>query len=261
MTESQIASALATHHSGNEWAFLTQVRNSTGFQRAVRTADAVAISLWPSRGIYATGYEIKVSKADLKKELDSPEKAEEIARFCRYWFVATPKDLCKPEDLPPNWGLVTINEDGKPSWKKPAKENEHAIEPSWLFVASVLRNVGDSVVPKAAFDKRIEEERRKYEKSAKDSEGWELKRLRESHDKMVQRIAAFEEQSGIKLDRYSEHFNGSIGEAVKIIRDIQVIGYGDRLRSLQGQAAEIAANIGRVLDAAQSTVANAKEAA
>ena len=53
-----------------------------GFERRqVRTADMMAISTWPSRGLYAVGIEIKVNSSDLAKELASPSKADDIANI------------------------------------------------------------------------------------------------------------------------------------------------------------------------------------
>ena len=80
MTASAIINALAAKFKAPEYAFLTEVRNSVGFSSKVRTADAMAMSLWPSRGLYMTGFEVKVSRADWKKELEQPEKAEELAQ-------------------------------------------------------------------------------------------------------------------------------------------------------------------------------------
>lgn len=242
-TEGDIVKALQKHHEGSEWAFLAQVRNQTGYDRNVRTADAIAFSLWPSRGIYATGYEVKVSKQDLKKELAQPEKAEEIARFCKCWFVATPEGLCKPEDLPLTWGLVEVKDTGKLKWTKPATPNEHVMEPTWRFVCAIMRNVADASIPKSAFNALLEEEKERLKKRSKENQSWELKQAREGLAKLRKAVEDFEKESGVKIDRYSEHFAREIGQAVNVVRHMYGSTPFDRIVQLKDIALKIAQDI------------------
>ena len=84
---------------------LEEVRDATGFDRC-RTADAMAVSLYRSRGKSLWGFEFKVSRTDWLKELKQPEKSESILRFCDYWALVVPnKDIVKPGELPETWGL------------------------------------------------------------------------------------------------------------------------------------------------------------
>lgn len=243
MTEADIVRALAAHHKGAEWAFLAQVRNQTGFGRATRTADALAFSLWPSRGLYATGYEVKVSRQDLRKELDDPSKAEEIARFCRLWFIAAPEGICKAEDLPLPWGLVEVKESGKLKWTKPAIPNDHAIEPTWPFVCAIMRRVAEDSIPSATFYELLAAEKKVIEKNAQDSQSWELIQAQKVIERLNACIANFEEKSGVKLDRYSEYFGGEIGEAVRLLRQTRQGTPMDRLLELKSFATRLADDI------------------
>lgn len=84
---------------------LEEVRDATGFD-GHRTADAIAISLYRSRGKVIWGFEMKVSRNDWLKELKQPEKAESIMRYCHHWALVVPnKDIVKPGELPSTWGL------------------------------------------------------------------------------------------------------------------------------------------------------------
>lgn len=56
-----VIEALGKTFLSPSYAMLTQVRNGTGMSRNARTADAMFMSLWPSRGIYLAGIEVKVS--------------------------------------------------------------------------------------------------------------------------------------------------------------------------------------------------------
>src|SRR5262245_2299599 len=82
---------------------LREVRNGTGYAKQVRTADAVVVSVWPSRGVWLGGIEVKVSRSDWLRELKDPTKAAEIQKYCNYWWLASPEGVCEPGELPENW--------------------------------------------------------------------------------------------------------------------------------------------------------------
>lgn len=86
-TASEIESAVRKLYEGNGYVVLRQVRNGTGYERKARTADILVASTWPSRGLHLEGVEVKVGRGDIRKELAAPEKAESIARFCKYWWL------------------------------------------------------------------------------------------------------------------------------------------------------------------------------
>ena len=89
-----------------EWTVLPGVANATG-GGIQRRCDALAMNLWPSRGLELHGFEIKVSRADFLRELKDPEKAEKIAKYCdRWWLVVASADIVQEGELPPAWGLL-----------------------------------------------------------------------------------------------------------------------------------------------------------
>jgi hypothetical protein len=83
----------------------SNVRDDAGFS-AERTADALGVGLWPSRGCYLYGFELKASRADWLKELKTPAKAEAFVPYCDYWYIVAPDGVVKPAELPPGWGLL-----------------------------------------------------------------------------------------------------------------------------------------------------------
>ena len=90
------------------WAYLEEVGNGTGGKKT-RSADALALSLWPSRGIELHGHEIKVSRGDWLRELRDVGKADSIQRFCdRWWLVIGDAAIVAPGELPPRWGLMVV---------------------------------------------------------------------------------------------------------------------------------------------------------
>ena len=244
MTAHDIITALSARYKAPEYAFLTDVRNSVGFSSKVRTADAMAMSLWPSRGLYMTGFEVKISRADWKKELEQPEKAEELARFCRNWFIACPDKLIDKDEVPPGWGLIYVKEDG--GLRYPRVAPEHAVvEPTWMFFASLMRDVVETWVPQSLVNQRIEAATRERMTRKIEQEGYELKEAKRKLEKMRENIAAFEAESGIKIDRYSDHFNREIGAAVAAFRKWQGIPH-EELRQIAERVNRLSQEINTV---------------
>lgn len=196
--------ALRKRFSAPAFAYLEEVGNATGFA-CNRHADAVAMSLWPSRGLEVHGIEVKVSRTDWLKELKDPAKADSIARFCDRWWLAVGDDtIVKEGELPPTWGLLVFNAKGG---KLVAKVEAAKLDSEPLdrkFVASMLRRASESVV--AVRREGFAAGREAGKKDASDPTGAtkEIEQLRES-------LAAFEEKSGLKIDGWS---GGYLGEAV-----------------------------------------------
>lgn len=227
MTEHQVCQILRTRWGGKEYAFLPQVRNQTGFGRKVRTADALAMSLWPSRGIHVCGFEIKSSRSDWLNELKAPEKAEEIGRFCHYWWLAIgTAGIVTADELPPAWGLVDVSS-GKNRVIKAAPLRKDVQPPTWTFVAAVWR---------AMMECSPDVERDKAVQAAKDA-GWQegvewqkaqgAKAVRRAEDEMqaaLKRISDFEAASGISISapRWVEDSAQKVGRAVRQVMRIGV---------------------------------------
>lgn len=117
-TETRLYDLIVAAHPAREWAVLRHVRDGGGWDR--RTCDALAMGLWPSRGLVLRGFEIKVTRADFKREAQDPEKAEAVAGFCDEWWLVTPPGLVRDPgvDLPPSWGLMEPRSGGLTIKKK-----------------------------------------------------------------------------------------------------------------------------------------------
>lgn len=88
--------------------FLTEVGLNGSFGASSRV-DAIHVGFTNSSGRLLTGHEIKVSRGDWLHELDQPAKADTWADQCHAWYLVTPRDLIKPEELPHGWGLLVPN--------------------------------------------------------------------------------------------------------------------------------------------------------
>ena len=141
----KIDELIVKKYPGPAWAVLTELRDGTGFSTAGRTADAVAFSLWPSRGLAIVGMEIKTSRSDWLSELKNPAKAESIAKYCNEFWLVTSENVAKEEEIPLSWGWYICN--GKTlKVKKPAQQLT-PIEINRVFLMSIMRNFSKSHIP------------------------------------------------------------------------------------------------------------------
>lgn len=109
-TEASILGLLRERHAakggnGPEWAYIEKVRDAPGFD-AKRTADALALSLWRSRGHELHGFEVKISRSDWRRELADPAKADGWCAIVDRWWIVAPKGVVPRDELPATWGLL-----------------------------------------------------------------------------------------------------------------------------------------------------------
>ena len=151
------------------FVMIPQVPNGTGAEKG-RTADALAMQVWPSRGLHLYGFEIKVSRADWRKELKSPAKAESVAQYCHYWAIVAPSGIVPVEELPPLWGLLEVEESGTIQWTKRPALRLDAVPISLSFLAGVLRAAERAKSPqrekdawyKKGFDAGVQQGKRQW---------------------------------------------------------------------------------------------------
>jgi hypothetical protein len=99
--------------NGPRYVLAEHVRNYCGFAgyrttTPLRTADALAVDLWPSSGNAIHGFEVKVSRSDWLTELKDPEKAEAFRPYCDHWWLVVPDATIVRDDLPAGWGLLAV---------------------------------------------------------------------------------------------------------------------------------------------------------
>ena len=92
------------------FTILSELRDSTGWVGAGRSADVVVFGTWPSRGFQIIGIEIKSHRSDWKKELAHPEKADSIGQYCDEWWIIATGAVVYAEEVPPTWGWAIPGE-------------------------------------------------------------------------------------------------------------------------------------------------------
>ena len=162
--------------NGPRYVVAEHVRNETGFgsfdldharatgkSTTLRTADALAIDLWPSSGNVVHGFEVKVSRADWLAELRDPSKAEAFRRFCHHWWLVVPDASIVRDDLPEGWGLLVAGKNGRLRAKVSAPRLTPEPMPAGL-VASLARAVARTA------DVRSREEVRQWKRDVRQRE-------------------------------------------------------------------------------------------
>ncbi len=207
------------------FVLLPQVRNQTGFDRRVRTIDALAVSVFPSRGLHFIGIEIKVTKYDWRRELANPEKADSIQKYCRHWYVAAPEGVVPEAEVPETWGLIEVKDrSAKIARKAPALE---PTVPDARFVCAVLRAATSAMVPAAAVQDRINMAVKAALDQHRGHERYELNNLRNI-------VEEFEKKSGVAI---RNNWNiGEIGEAVRMLVESGAVRCAERIAELRAMA-------------------------
>lgn len=238
----QVVAALQKRYEPPGFAFLTEVGNATSWD-CNRHCDAMAMGLWKSRGIKLHGFEVKVSRSDWRKEFKSPAKAEAIAVYCDYWWVAVSDfDIVKDGELPETWGLLVMDAKGKLVVAKDAPLNSDPKTINRPFLAALLRKSIEQKASAAEIAAAVEKAKKENDELHKRSAGYELNRLL----KIEKDVRDFEDASGIKI---SHRWDGveKIGEQLRkwLDREDDEQSARERLAGLLEQARNITASLER----------------
>lgn len=211
----EITNALLKRCQAPEWATFFEVPNGTGAS-VRRYADAVAMNLFPSRGLLLHGFEFKKFRSDLLRELKDPRKSEYVQQYCDRWWLCTHKDVAKPEDIPEAWGWLEL-QGGKLVQKKAAPTLQ-AKELDRNFIASLIRRAGSvsEGIVRAERDKAYRDAHDGYEKRLSDAVESRLRPMRER----MEQLEKIERAAGIKLTQWDggEHW----GHLAKVLHELGI---------------------------------------
>jgi hypothetical protein len=213
MVEYDVEQLLAARYCAPEWAFLPQVSNGTGMSHR-RTADAVAMNCYPSRGMEIHGFEIKVSRADWLREVRDPDKSIAVQQYCdRWWIVVSDlKKIIEPGELPPTWGVMAPWRGGlKVHVKAPELKSKDL---SRTFVASLLRKAAETMTSKAKLDAAYMRGKREGMEHADKQAEHRMEHFKNERDALQGAIREFEEKAGVRISQWNA---GRVGDAVHAI--------------------------------------------
>lgn len=211
-------------YAGPPWAFLEGVRDRAG-QNAGRTADAIAVGLWPSRGLEIVGFELKVSRSDWLRELRNPAKAEAFGHLVdRWWIVVSSDSIVAQGELPPTWGLMVMRKKLEVVRQAPTLPAMDPADGPFTargreFLAAMLRTATyqaavtpEEIVTAVSAERKHQREMARLERESDQAQLTELR----------QRVATFEREAGVHLGSgrwYGEHDAATVGKAVKLVLD------------------------------------------
>jgi hypothetical protein len=234
MNSHDLEKLLAIRYSAPAYAFLKQVRNQTGFYNnsdGIRTADGLALSLFPSRGLHMHGFEIKTYKTDLMNELKHPEKADAIGKYCNYWWIVVPDKLTfSIEDLPDTWGLLVAEGNRLVAKKQAVFMKAKPIDLGIL--CGILRKVNETMISMDVFNDAVNEREKSLEKIV---ESRFERKLRDAEN-LNKKVEEFEKISGVKIDTWNL---GEVAEAVGIIRAKKNGGFRSDIEYIRDRAKNI----------------------
>jgi hypothetical protein len=199
VTAADVRAALKRYYGQPNYGIVFEVAQATGFN-ARRHLDAMAMGLWPSRGLTLYGIEVKASRYDWRKELEQPQKAEELARFCDYFYVAAPKDVVPLNEVPDKWGLLELRGETIVEAKAASK---HEAEPTGRpFLAAIFRAASREVDPEtldALLRKREREFEEKFDQRVKERAEQITRNRHDGNEKWAALIAALNVEESYSL--------------------------------------------------------------
>jgi hypothetical protein len=207
ITAADVIAGLKIQFPAPAFCLLEQVADGTG-ARQHRWADAVAMSVWPSRGYTLHGVEVKVNRYDWLHELQQPKKSAAVQKYCNHWWIAvSDESIVQPGELPSTWGLTVLTgKKMKVVHAAPALEAE-----PWdvAFIASVFRNM--AVASTAEIENAVNKAFAKgREEGAESGHSY----MKAQMEEMGNSIKEFQEKSGVEITRWN---GGKIGEAVAMV--------------------------------------------
>lgn len=140
-----ILGLLSAKHSalGNglarKWIYAEEVRFNTGFgpdtslpfDDPVRIGweqriDAYAMHTWPSQEYRRIAYEVKVTRSDLRRELEQPDKQDAALAVSNYLYLVLDHDVRYDDlEMPEEWGVMVV------TYPEPKLLDDHPDDDSW----------------------------------------------------------------------------------------------------------------------------------
>lgn len=242
-TAADVRALLRKRYAHPEWALCFEVANGTG-AAARRYADAVAMNLFPSRGLALHGFEIKVSKSDFRSEIAKPEKSVDVQQYCDHWWIVAPAEAVDETLLPKTWGWMRVD-GARLVVAKQAPELE-AKPVTRTFMAALVRRANE--VDAAEVDKLV---RDKVDAIRQDDEKRFERRLNErarKGDEAVKALQELRERIGSE-DHWRMLDNEAVAKAVKLVSTAGVLGTYGGIRELERSTRRAADQIAKALEA------------
>jgi len=201
--------ALRKKYNPEHSILLFELRDATGFD-SKRSADAVALSLYRTRGREITGFEIKHSRSDWLRELQDPSKAEHIGKYCDYFYLLTPDDsIAYVNEIPLSMGWMCVKGEKLKVIKQAERLNPAPLSREML--CSFLYTLRAHCYSEQA--KQIEEAVNVQVRQRHGSQQYEIEELTRRYESLDKKVKQFEADSGLNIS--SPWQDKKIGEVVR----------------------------------------------
>jgi len=198
MSTPLLREALRKRYAFPEWVLMEEVRDAAGFS-GKRSADGIAMGMWPSRGLEIHGIEVKAYRGDWLRELKDPAKADVISSYCdRWWIVAAP-NVVNIDELPVAWGLLELRGQSLKALKE-APRNENVRPLNRHFVAAMMRRVGQ--IDAEMVRRAVDAETARMRKQADEHVKYEVERRTKRLAEVEKHCAGIKQACGIDLMSY-----------------------------------------------------------
>lgn len=247
ITSAAIKAALRVPFQAPGWQVLYEVADDTG-TRATRSADAIAVGIWPSNGHLIHGFEIKVSRGDFLNEMRDPTKSQAVFQFCDRWTLVTPVGMVKTNELPDTWGLMTF--DG--TTIRTVKQAPPLVAQPMTrgFMSALLRRAaapGEDVI-KESVARAVELERKRLDKEI-------AHRVQREKERLISKNGDAAEELGTYKEIFGDLTVFDIRRMAPAVRSIQKLGLTDTwgainqiTRTMQQSLADLQEIRGRLND-------------
>lgn len=178
-----------------QYAIATEVGLTTGGSR--RRIDMVIVNCYNSNSFRIDGIEVKVSKADLRRELEDPDKHVAFFDLLDYYTLACPEGIADLSLLPPKWGLLVVSDDGRAYYRRRPLALHDSVDrtvPRGFFAGYVRAIQHYSPSAKALASE--------YDRGVKDGIAQEKRHMRYQQERLSRDVERLEQ-----LDQLERRFN------------------------------------------------------
>ncbi len=131
------------HVFGGHWFGIRELRLGAGYSAGhERRIDYFAIHCHPSKQHRRLAFEVKVSRADFRRELKQPAKRRLALMYSNEFYFVAPDGVIPEHELPPECGLIIA--DPSAHYRSRLKVRVRAVSrdslpPTWSLLVSAAR--------------------------------------------------------------------------------------------------------------------------
>jgi hypothetical protein len=246
-----VYSLLRKKYPSNEYCLMEEVSDAAGFSRS-RSADYIAVNLWPSRGLSIIGIELKSFRSDWLSELKKPAKAENIFKYCDYFYLLTTDEtIAKMDEIPASWGWLCIKGNCIKVMKDAPKQEP--VPTTRHFITCMLKRAADKTnfIHRDSIQERIDAAK----EEGKNIRGSENRFKIDEYDNLKKSVIEFETASGVSIKGRWDQTPVKIGAAVNFITNGGVDSIKKDLSRLQITAENILKEITKAMAVFNETTA------